>query len=44
MVATVIAVIGILRGAVVAGLIQRRTVRTTRDAERFVTLAARLFD
>ncbi|QGZ52640.1 protein kilB [Streptomyces sp. QHH-9511] len=34
MLATVIAVLGTLLGAVVAGLIQHRTARTTRDAVR----------
>ncbi|MFC8175565.1 hypothetical protein [Streptomyces sp. NPDC057325] len=34
MLATVIAVLGTLLGAVVAGLIQHRTTRAARDAER----------
>ncbi|MET9675979.1 protein kilB [Streptomyces sp. NPDC006482] len=34
MLATVIAVLGTLLGAVVAGLIQHRTARTSRDAQR----------
>ncbi|MEU7697079.1 protein kilB [Streptomyces sp. NPDC039028] len=34
MLATVIAVLGTLLGAVVAGLIQHRTTRSARDAER----------